>query len=129
MWSLCEQCGEMMEMAACAPHYGGSMTARLELRHGGQAGEPCNGCGRALGSDEPRLLVGCWPAVLCGACVRVAATMPAELDLSHELRSSSFDFVCINCGRTDNAGAGWGQLALPCPQGDLKGTGKGAWRQ
>jgi hypothetical protein len=36
---------------------------------------------------------------------------------SHNVRSSdasSFDVICINCGATDSAGDGWGDLRFPC---------------
>lgn len=28
--------------------------------------------------------------------------------------ASSYDEVCVNCGATDIAGAGWGRLGQPC---------------
>lgn len=38
---------------------------------------------------------------------------------SHETRfsmgASSWDGICVFCGRTDIAGGGWGLLAKPCP--------------
>ncbi len=42
-----------------------------------------------------------------------------ELHSSHTTRfswgASSFDEICVNCGATDNALGGWGELAKPCP--------------
>ena len=29
--------------------------------------------------------------------------------------ASSFDYICDNCGATDEVPGGWGALALPCP--------------
>ena len=37
---------------------------------------------------------------------------------SHKTRisdASSYDEICVRCGTTDIAGAGWGGLAMPCP--------------
>lgn len=37
---------------------------------------------------------------------------------SHKTRSSdasTFDEICVNCGATDQAPGGWGELANPCP--------------
>jgi hypothetical protein len=37
---------------------------------------------------------------------------------SHNTRvsdASSFDEICVNCGRTDITGGGWGWLRMPCP--------------
>lgn len=42
---------------------------------------------------------------------------------SHITRSSDssmYDEKCINCGATDIAGGGWGELALPCKSGNNK---------
>lgn len=43
---------------------------------------------------------------------------PEGLHPSHVTRfsdSSTRDYVCVNCGASDNTGGGWGGLALPCP--------------
>jgi hypothetical protein len=43
---------------------------------------------------------------------------PATKHSSHDTRfsdASSYDYVCVNCGAHDISGAGWGDLALPCP--------------
>lgn len=40
---------------------------------------------------------------------------------SHTTRSSdasSYDEVCMYCGAHDLSGAGWGELASPCPESD-----------
>lgn len=42
-----------------------------------------------------------------------------ECHSSHVTRSSdasSYDFRCINCGATDEAGVGWGRLRFSCPK-------------
>ena len=48
-----------------------------------------------------------------------------KLDKSHvtrvSLESSLYDEICVNCGYTDDATKGWGNLAKPCP----KPVGKG----
>ena len=47
--------------------------------------------------------------------------MPKEKGLhpSHVTRisidASSFDYICDNCGATDEVPGGWGALDLPCP--------------
>lgn len=47
--------------------------------------------------------------------------MNETLHPSHEIRSSdasTFDEICIHCGRTDRVPGGWGELVKPCPQPD-----------
>lgn len=34
--------------------------------------------------------------------------------------ASTFDTICVNCGATDVAPGGFGQLAFPCPKKDKK---------
>lgn len=45
---------------------------------------------------------------------------------SHHLRlsdASTFDYICMNCSRTDRVPGGWGELLLPCPKPRLGGEG------
>lgn len=43
-----------------------------------------------------------------------------DLHPSHVTRismdASTYDEICINCGRTDEVPGGWGKLAEPCPK-------------
>lgn len=42
-----------------------------------------------------------------------------SLHPSHVTRmsdASTFDEICVNCGATDQAPGGWGELAKPCPK-------------
>ena len=34
--------------------------------------------------------------------------------------ASTYDEICINCGATDIAPGGWGQLAYPCPKAPVQ---------